>query len=51
MREPAQMAEALLLTREAQALSQDVSDQQAFLNKYGQSDLKSGETLAAVSGF
>ncbi len=51
VREPAEMAEALLLTREAVDLSRDVNDQQAFFNKYGLSDLKSGETVAVVSAF
>ena len=51
VREPSQMSEALLLTREAQDLSQDISDQQGFLSKYGQSDLKTGETVAAVAQF
>ena len=51
VRDPSQMTEALLLTREALGLSNDVNDQQAFLSKYGQGDLKSGDAVAAVSSF
>jgi methyl-accepting chemotaxis protein len=50
-RDPIQVGEALVLSREAREKSTDMASQQDFLIKYGQADLKNAETVQAVTSF